>query len=868
VTVDLAATPGGNSGDGAIDTVVMNGGAGNDTFSVSATAGSVVIGGLGTQTTVLNAEATDVISILGNGGTDTTQVNGADTADMFAIAANGTAVRVSRTNSATFDVDVTTENLSINGGGGNDMFSASGNIAALISVTVDGGAGDDTIFGSNGADRLLGGDGNDFIDGNQGNDVVLLGAGDDVFQWDPGDGSDTVDGQAGNDTMLFNGANNSEKIDITANHGHVRFTRDVGNITMDLNGVEQIQFTARGDADTINVGDLSGTGVKQVGLDLAGVPGSNVGDSATDSVTVNGTAGNDIVQVSGQGGSVSVAGLPVAVTLAGSETGDQLVIQTVGGNDTINAAGLAAGNVHLTIDGGAGNDTIIGSQGDDRLIGGEGNDVVNGGRGNDVALLGNGNDSFIWNPGDGSDVVEDQGGTDTLVFNGANVAENFVIFANGQRAGLFRDVGNIAMDIKGVELIQFAALGGADTVTVEDLTGTDVRQVAVDLSGTPGSGQGDGQTDTVNVFGTAGDDRITIATSGTSAFVNGLAAQVKIDGADGTDRLVVNGGGGNDVIIAGALHAGQVSLTIFGGDGDDSIVGSAGNDTVNGGRGNDVASLGAGDDTFVWNPGDGSDTVDGGAGNDTLLFNGANINETIDITANHGHVRFTRDIASITMDLNGVEQIQFTARAGADTINVGDLSGTGVTQVAIDLESTPGSGVGDGAPDTIVINATNRNDVINITEVNGVITVSGLAEDVTITGFEAGDQIVINGLGGDDVINGFGLGAGVRLTVNGGDGHDILLGGAGNDILSGGAGDDILFGGGGQDVLDGGPGNNIVIQSLVSNVAASGGSPAPAAALLSQFMASSFVPTGEGFEHMPVGSSSPDQHPMLTPPHA
>jgi Ca2+-binding RTX toxin-like protein len=106
------------------------------------------------------------------------------------------------------------------------------------------------------------------------------------------------------------------------------------------------------------------------------------------------------------------------------------------------------------------------------------------------------------------------------------------------------------------------------------------------------------------------------------------------------------------------------------------------------------------------------------------------------------------------------------------------------------------------------------------------------------------------------------------LTANGGDGDDILLGGAGNDTLSGGAGDDVLIGGGGQDVLDGGPGNNVVLQSLVSNVAAGGGSPAAGAALLGQFMASSFVPTGEGFEHMPLGGSSPDQHPMLTQPHA
>ena len=96
--------------------------------------------------------------------------------------------------------------------GGDDSFSATGNLAALISVTVDGGAGDDRILGSNGNDMLLGGDGNDFIDGQQGDDAAFLGAGDDVFQWDPGDGSDAVEGQDGTDTMLFNGANVGEKL--------------------------------------------------------------------------------------------------------------------------------------------------------------------------------------------------------------------------------------------------------------------------------------------------------------------------------------------------------------------------------------------------------------------------------------------------------------------------------------------------------------------------------------------------------------------------------------------------------------------------------------------------------------------------------
>ncbi len=143
------------------------------------------------------------------------------------------------------------------------------------------------------------------------------------------------------------------------------------------------------------------------------------------------------------------------------------------------------------LNGGDGNDTITGSQG---------NDTVTGGRGNDVAFLGTGDDTFVWNPGDGSDTVEGQGGFDTLQFNGSNVNENMDISANGSRVRLFRDVGNVTMDLNSVERVNLSALGGADTITVNGLTGTDLKQVAVDLGSPPGSGQGDAQADTVVIW--------------------------------------------------------------------------------------------------------------------------------------------------------------------------------------------------------------------------------------------------------------------------------------------------------------------------------------------------------------------------------
>ena len=830
---------------------LLFGGAGNDTLD-GGSGDNQLFGEAGNDLMIWNPGGGSNV-LEGGEGNDTAQVNGSNAAETFTITANGTRVRFDGAGPAPFSLDIgTTENLVLHAGGGDDVITAGNGLASLISLTLDGGAGNDTITGGDGNDLLIGGSGNDIVSGGRGNDVAQLGSGDDTFIWNPGDGSDTVEGGSGNDKLLFNGANINETINISANGGRVRFTRDVANITMDLNSVEQIEFDARGGADNITIGDLSGTGVKQILVDLGAVPGGTQGDGAADTVTVNGTNGNQHIQVTAEGTTVTVTGLPEVVTIANAEAAnDRLVIQALGGNDVIDASALAA-VIGLTIDGGAGNDTITGSQGADTLIGGDGNDKVTGGRGNDFADLGAGDDTFVWNPGDGSDTVLGGTGTDTLVFNGSNAAENMTIGPNGGDALLTRDVGAITMDLNGVERVQIAAAGGADNITVNDLSGTGVTQVAIDLSAGPGSQSGDGAADRVTVNGSTGDDNIKVVTSGGSIVVNGLAAQVTIAHADTGDVLAVNGGAGNDVIDASAIKAGQlVSLNINGGDGNDTITGSAGNDIVAGGRGNDVANLGAGDDTFVWNPGDGSDTVEGGKGTDTLLFNGANVNENINISANGGRVLFTRDVAAIAMDLNGIEHINFNALGGADNITVGDLSGTGVNQVNLDL------GANDGAADTVTINGTGGSDVITVTEHDGIITVSGLGQDINITDAGAGDKIVINGLDGDDVITASGLHGGIQLVANGGNGDDVLIGSPGNDTLTGGAGDDVLIGNGGLDILDGGSGNNVVIQ---------GGAAMAAAMLLNQAMAASFVPAGDGHGAMPLADPHTAQTQTLAPP--
>jgi Ca2+-binding RTX toxin-like protein len=231
--------------------------------------------------------------------------------------------------------------LEVDLGEGDDHFSATGNIAALTSLRLDGGGGNDTLLGGNGADLMIGGTGDDVLDGNQGSDTVLAGANDDVVQWDPGDGSDIVEGQAGNDRLLFNGSNVSEVFDISANGGRIRFTRSVGAIQMDVNDVEAIDLNELGGADILTVNDVTATDLTAVNANLA-TTGSG-SDASADRVIINGTTGDDTITVDGGVGAVETRGLAATVRVTGTDpTLDRLTVNGLAGADTITPTGAAS----------------------------------------------------------------------------------------------------------------------------------------------------------------------------------------------------------------------------------------------------------------------------------------------------------------------------------------------------------------------------------------------------------------------------------------------------------------------------------------------------------------------------------------------
>ena len=94
----------------------------------------------------------------------------------------------------------------------------------------------------------------------------------------------------------------------------------------------------------------------------------------------------------------------------------------------------------------------------------------------------------------------------------------------------------------------------------------------------------------------------------------------------------------------------------------------------------------------------------------------------------------------------------------------------------IDIDLRGPNGGGDGAADTVTVNATNGADVFGVAGDAGGVSVFGLQAAVNIFFQEqANDRLTLNGLGGDDVINATSLEAdGIQLTMNGGLGADMF----------------------------------------------------------------------------------------------
>jgi RTX calcium-binding nonapeptide repeat (4 copies) len=285
---------------------------------------------------------------------------------------------------------------------------------------------------------------------------------------------------------------------------------------------------------------------------------------ANDTLTINGTGGGDSISL------IPGADPNAQLVDFGNGTNPQsfdrstfsaIAVFLGAGDDRFVASnGSTSVDDAVTVHGGAGNDTILGGDADERLLGEGGDDFIDGNRGNDTVMLGTGQDTAQWDPGDGSDLIDGGTGIDDLDFNGSNAQENIALGANGSQAVLTRDVAAIRMDLDNLEQVVVRVLGAADSITVNDMRGTDIRRANIDLSATGGGG--DGSDDKVTVIGTNKADHVTVGSDGTAVEVSGLRATTRIDGAETTDALQVNALGGNDTVDVSDAAAALIGVGV------------------------------------------------------------------------------------------------------------------------------------------------------------------------------------------------------------------------------------------------------------------------------------------------------------------
>jgi len=375
---------------GGSDDDTLIGGDGDDTLDGQG-GNDILRTGFGSDTIIWNGDGDGDDRIEESPGAQNVIVMGDSTVDTFVIDSNGGLLRVTE-GLASITASNSTTSVNVLGGNGNDMITLNSiaDVRALILVidgqvgddtisamnalfgnslvSLNGGAGNDTITGGGDSDIINGGDGEDLLSGNADGDLIDGGDGNDVINGD--DGSDTLLGNIGNDTVNGGDGNDS----LTGSFGNDVLMGNAGNDTV------------RGGFGNDNINGATGDDLLEGDQDndtLAGGSGADSLDGGTGNDTIKGQSGND--QIKGGDGNDRIEGNSGADTI---DAGD--------GNDTV-----FGGNGRDIIDGGDGNDSVNGMLGRDTIIGGDGNDT----------LLGGGSVDFIYG-GDGTDTLRGNSGLD------------------------------------------------------------------------------------------------------------------------------------------------------------------------------------------------------------------------------------------------------------------------------------------------------------------------------------------------------------------------------------------------------------------------------------------------------------------------
>lgn len=669
-----------------------------------------------------------------------------------------------------------------------------------------GGAGRDLLFGQLGADTLFGDADGDLLDGGIGNDVLDGGEGNDTLL---GDGADDTLGGSKDDHLFDFDAVGVDHLD--GNQGSNRLSADIRH-----HRELQVNFVAGANNTFAFANGERYQNIQRLGHFISGPLNDRIdlGNGQDESFrhTIDGHLGDDLIIGASDAPPPLTSGKNVETLLGGA------------GNDWINPGFYSAG-IEFAFE--VGNFIPSNSPNfpHDLLDGGDGIDTL------DLSRLRSNAPTMSF-----SDAAQ------ILGIGASEPAGAFIDLQNNLSSGRTAS-GSAGLRISGFENV-------VGTVGSDDLKGTSDANIfypltrGVLLLGSVGLSGHD------FVDGRDGVDRVVLDYS-TQGGVHPLGLDFVRGGAKLPQRLLVSGGS-VDGIFAGRLNTSdpaelrvfllsataveQLHLVATNGDDrifwsvghDDAIDARGGDDVIRGRGGRDTLLGGDGNDTFIQHPltrefsTTGQDaldnfnhdvSIDGGNGFDSVSIAAPHINNALiwndmapqEVQIGTGYLRNIERLLDVTSG-SGADAISQSGRinntintgAGNDTVRAGlgvDRIDTGDGDDLVEVDFS----IGDSDDLTGIVRDSffgRRSKAAPNTEVDGVSIVN--AERVLIRATEKDDEFD----------NGANLVSLSSDSLYGLGGNDTIRSGAGNDLLDGGDGNDVLFAGLGDDTLDGGRGND------------------------------------------------------------
>ncbi len=673
-----------------------------------------------------------------------------------------------------------------------------------MNMTVDSGAGNDTIWTSPDVDggkvTVFAGSGNDEIISATGATFERIVKG--------GTGDDTISSKSyASDTYLF---------DIGDGHDTITEWGDSKRFLLDQKWLPQSLVDSLGDVIQF------GVGITQDDLSFTRIDNNlviNIGINGTDSITIKDhfiDSNRQIELITFSDGTKLTKDEYLknfSANLTGTDSADALT--SAGGNDTTIAKG--------------GNDTITSGAGRDTIDAGSGDDIINAGTGNDSITGGSGNDTYIYKAGDGQDTIRDIAGTDTLnlqsiqasalkftqdnndlLINFTNTSSDSIRVsewfssADNRIEQLKLDDGSI-LDLNAAVEAQLITKYGSSFDDNLELTGTKTQVIA-------GAGN-DAITDTTSnnttyIFNKGdGKDTILESNSSTDTIQLNNITQQEISYSKIDNDLIINLGADDSITIKDftnranrieniSFNNGMTMLLaealatakVFG---NDKTVTSNADDNLWLEQGAKI-NLREGNNQAYINSNGIATTVTSGAGNDNVeVYDNANVTLSLGNGNNSALVQDGNHVIT-----TGIGSDTVTLGAGVSSLNVGDGNdNVTITKTQVDSSFSVSLGAGNdslkvnGAGGTVKVSNLSGDDTFNLANINTQISASagnnlinldnsGLTGDVNSISLAAGDdQLTVKSSG--------------QTTIRAGEGtNQINLGGSGSFSVSAGSGDD------------------------------------------------------------------------------